>query len=88
MVESKETELIGGAEIYKPVCRGCFVKSSTGAPKVIYDAECDVFKENINTSNIISTSTEGTLEKKSPVSKGLTEHSTPLVEDTENIMAD
>jgi thymidine kinase len=24
IVESKEVELIGGAEMYKPVCRGCF----------------------------------------------------------------
>jgi thymidine kinase len=26
-IESKEIELIGGAEMYKPVCRKCFMKN-------------------------------------------------------------
>ena len=27
-VDSKETELIGGSEIYKPVCRGCYYRGT------------------------------------------------------------
>ena len=49
MCDSKETELIGGAEIYKPVCRGCFnKKESLNEPLT----ENLAFKENINASNI------------------------------------
>ena len=49
LCDSKETELIGGAEIYKPVCRGCFnKKESLNEPLT----ENLAFKENINASNI------------------------------------
>ena len=43
--DSKETELIGGSEIYKPVCRGWFIKSQssslTSSPEKI-----NLIKEN------------------------------------------
>ncbi len=44
LVDSKETELIGGAEIYKPVCRGCY--NRVEASKENSDEKADL-KENI-----------------------------------------
>jgi thymidine kinase len=51
LVESKETELIGGADIYKPVCRGCFNKDKESSSVLTEKKE---LKENFNSSNIIT----------------------------------
>jgi thymidine kinase len=59
--ESKETELIGGSEIYKPVWRRCFIWDNPKANTNLSSIDCDVFKENINESNIL-TSKEDKLE--------------------------
>lgn len=49
MVNSKETELIGGMEMYKPVCRGCFYKKEEF--KEIRNQNSSV-KENIQSDEI------------------------------------
>lgn len=63
LCDSKETELIGGAEIYKPVWRGCFNKEETFKEVI---AEDNDLKENINNGNlkIIHTEVDADSKKK------------------------
>ena len=65
LCDSKETELIGGADIYKPVWRGCYNKEDSN--KIIPE-EADL-KENINNGNIGLAKIETPTTKESTVLK-------------------
>lgn len=52
LCDSKETELIGGAELYKPVCRKCFNKHIEKEALITENVKV-AFKENINVTNVL-----------------------------------